>query len=81
MLIDPDRPDEMRKAEAVNKRLVRRAIAMGGTCTGEHGVGYGKIDSVAEEHGEAVAVMATLKRALDPQDIMNPGKIVRLGAR
>ena len=80
MLIDPDRPEEMRQAEAVNKRLVRRAIAMEGTCTGEHGVGYGKIDSVAEEHGEAVTVMATIKRALDPQDIMNPGKIVRLGA-
>jgi D-lactate dehydrogenase (cytochrome) len=74
MLVDPDQPEEMRKAEAVNKRLVRRAIAMEGTCTGEHGVGYGKIDSVAEEHGEAVTVMATLKRALDPLDIMNPGR-------
>jgi D-lactate dehydrogenase (cytochrome) len=78
MLLDPDDPAEMKKAEAVNKRLVRRAIAMGGTCTGEHGVGYGKIDSVAEEHGEAVNVMATIKHALDPQNIMNPGKVVRL---
>ncbi len=80
MLLDPDDPAEMKKAQAVNKRLVRRAIAMGGTCTGEHGVGYGKIDSVAEEHGEAVNVMATIKRALDPQNIMNPGKVVRLEA-
>ena len=78
MLLDPDDPAEMKKAQALNKRLVRRAIAMGGTCTGEHGVGYGKIDSVAEEHGEAVSVMAAIKRALDPQNIMNPGKIVRL---
>ena len=80
MLLDPDDPAEMKKAQAVNKRLVRRAIAMGGTCTGEHGVGYGKIDSVAEEHGEAVNVMAAIKRALDPQNIMNPGKVVRLEA-
>ena len=78
MLVDPDDPAEMERAYAVNKRLVRRAIAMGGTCTGEHGVGMGKIDSVEEEHGEAVAVMAALKRALDPKDIMNPGKVVRL---
>jgi D-lactate dehydrogenase (cytochrome) len=80
MLLDPAEPAEMNKAQALNKRLVRRAIAMGGTCTGEHGVGYGKIDSVREEHGEAVSVMAAIKRALDPLDIMNPGKVVRLDA-
>jgi D-lactate dehydrogenase (cytochrome) len=78
MLIDPDNPEELTLAKEVNKRLVRRAIAAGGTCTGEHGVGYGKIESVEEEHGEAVSVMAAIKRALDPQDILNPGKIVRL---
>jgi D-lactate dehydrogenase (cytochrome) len=78
MLLDPERPEEMARAEAVNKRLVRRAIAMGGTCTGEHGVGHGKIDSVREEHGDAVDVMAAIKRALDPLDILNPGKVVRL---
>lgn len=78
MLVDPERPEEMERARAINKRLVRRAIAMGGTCTGEHGVGLGKIESLAEEAGEAVAVMATLKRALDPKDILNPGKIVRI---
>ncbi len=78
MLLDPRQPEEMAKAQALNKRLVRRAIAMEGTCTGEHGVGMGKIDSLAEEAGPAVAVMATLKRALDPANILNPGKIVRL---
>jgi D-lactate dehydrogenase (cytochrome) len=68
----------MSRAQEVNKRMVRRAIAMGGTCTGEHGVGFGKIDSVAEEAGEAVSMMRAIKRALDPRDILNPGKIVRL---
>jgi D-lactate dehydrogenase (cytochrome) len=62
----------------VNDRMVARAIAMEGTCTGEHGVGQGKMDFLAAEHGEALAVMRTLKRALDPANIMNPGKILRL---
>jgi D-lactate dehydrogenase (cytochrome) len=78
MLIDPDSPEELAKAQAVNKRLVRRAIAMGGTCTGEHGVGLGKIESLEEEAGEAVQVMAAIKRTLDPHNLLNPGKIVRL---
>ena len=78
MLLDPARPEEFATARALNKRLVRRAIAMDGTCTGEHGVGLGKIDSLAEEAGPAIEVMAALKRTLDPQNILNPGKIVRL---
>ena len=77
-LIDPERPDEMAEAERLNRRMVERAIEMGGTATGEHGVGLGKIDSIAKEHGDAIAVMATIKRALDPDDILNPGKILRL---
>jgi D-lactate dehydrogenase (cytochrome) len=76
-LLDPEKPEERERAFAVNKRMVRRAIAMGGTCTGEHGVGLGKIDSVAEEVGEAADVMRAIKRALDPLDILNPGKILR----
>jgi D-lactate dehydrogenase (cytochrome) len=78
MLVDPAGPEEMQKAEAVNKRLVRRAIAAGGTCTGEHGIGMGKMASLEEEAGEAISVMAALKRTLDPENIMNPGKIVRV---
>ena len=77
-LIDPEKPEEMAEARRLNERMVMRAIAMDGTCTGEHGVGYGKIDFLTAEHGEAVALMRTLKRALDPDNILNPGKIVRL---
>ncbi len=78
-LIDPDDPDEFRRAEAVAARLVDRALAMGGTCTGEHGIGTGKMAYLEQEHGEGVELMRRIKRALDPGNIMNPGKIFRLG--
>jgi D-lactate dehydrogenase (cytochrome) len=75
-LIDPDDPEEMARAEGVNERMVMRALAMGGTCTGEHGVGTGKMRFMQAEHGEALTVMRQLKLALDPDNIMNPGKIL-----
>ena len=77
-MIDPEKPEEIAEASRLNDRMVARALAMEGTCTGEHGIGYGKMDFLIAEHGEAVAVMRSIKQALDPNDIMNPGKIVRM---
>ena len=79
LLVDMNDADEIRRAKALSERLVERALAMDGTCTGEHGVGQGKMKYLVAEHGAAaLAVMASIKRALDPQNIMNPGKIVAL---
>ena len=79
LLVDMDDPDEVRRAKDLSERLVERALAMDGTCTGEHGVGQGKMKYLAAEYGTAaLTVMASIKRALDPQNIMNPGKIVAL---
>jgi D-lactate dehydrogenase (cytochrome) len=75
-LLDPASDAELRVAQGLNERLVRRALALGGTCTGEHGVGYGKMKFLPEEHGAGVDVMRAIKRALDPDDRMNPGKVV-----
>jgi D-lactate dehydrogenase (cytochrome) len=77
-LIDPEKPDELAEASRLNDNMVKRALAMDGTCTGEHGVGWGKMDFLIAEHGEAVSVMRLVKKALDPDNIMNPGKIVRV---
>ncbi len=78
LVVDPDDADEMHRAKALNDRMIMRALAMDGTCTGEHGVGQGKMDFLIAEHGEAVSLMRDLKRAFDPKNIMNPGKIVRV---
>ena len=75
-LLDPDSPAELAEAGRLNERLVARALAMGGTCTGEHGVGYGKMKFMQAEHGEGLEVMRAIKRALDPDNRMNPGKVV-----
>lgn len=75
-LIDPTKPEERELAEALNARLVRRALALGGTCSGEHGIGLHKQDFLREEAGDAALdLMRTLKHALDPKGILNPGKI------
>jgi D-lactate dehydrogenase (cytochrome) len=77
-LIDPEVPQEREIAEALNHKLVSRALSLGGTCTGEHGIGLHKMDFLVTEAGEgAVNMMRTLKQALDPHNIMNPGKIFR----
>ena len=76
ILVDPADRDEVARAGALNDKVVGRALAAGGTCSGEHGVGYGKIGFMQAEHGDALAVMRNLKLALDPHNLMNPGKIV-----
>jgi D-lactate dehydrogenase (cytochrome) len=77
LILDPNDPAEVERGEAFHERLVRRALALGGTCTGEHGVGYGKARFLRDEHGDAaVELMLAIKRALDPDGIFNPGKTV-----
>ncbi len=75
-LIDPDLPEERTTAEQLNHQLVARALALGGTCTGEHGVGIHKMGFLRDEAGSgAVDMMRAIKQALDPKNILNPGKI------
>jgi D-lactate dehydrogenase (cytochrome) len=77
VLVDPSDPEDVRRAEEFHARLVERALAHDGTCTGEHGVGYGKARFLPAEHGAAaVEMMREIKRALDPQGIFNPGKVL-----
>jgi len=79
MLIDPSSQSERDEAERINRRLVERAIAMDGTCTGEHGVGLHKMDFMSLEYGDdALDLMIRIKRAFDPLNILNPGKVLRV---
>ncbi|MFA1819814.1 FAD-binding oxidoreductase [Virgibacillus oceani] len=78
LMVDVDNPKDIEKANQVNERIVKYALARGGTCTGEHGVGVGKQKYQKEEHGEALVVMQRIKKALDPDDILNPGKVIDL---
>ena len=77
-LIDPNRPEELAEAREFGERIVDLALEMGGTCTGEHGIGMGKLAALEDEHGEGVNVMRAIKKALDPHNIMNPGKVVKI---
>ena len=77
ILVDPARQADLDEAGAINVRLVERALTMGGTSTGEHGIGIGKLDFLEAEHGDAVSVMRAIKHALDPDNILNPGKVIR----
>jgi len=78
LVLDADDEDEMHRAYEMNDRLIARALSVGGTCTGEHGVGSGKIKHMFAEHGDSLAVMRQIKRALDPNNIMNPGKVLEM---
>ena len=78
VLFDPEQADELAATEAFIERLNWRAIDMGGTCTGEHGVGQGKMKYLHREHGNGLDIMRSIKHAIDPMNIMNPGKIISL---
>ncbi len=75
-MVNPDDAVEMQAVEAANTRLVERALKFGGTCTGEHGVGVGKLKYLRQEHGESLETMRAIKHALDPHNLMNPGKLI-----
>ena len=76
-LVDPGSSEEIAEARRLNEGLVAGALALGGTCSGEHGIGLGKIAALEQEAGEGVEVMRAIKRVLDPHQIMNPGKVLR----
>ena len=76
LMLDPDDAEEIARVSAFSQRLVERALRLGGTCTGEHGVGLGKMKYLKAEHGEALSVMRSIKQALDPHNLMNPGKML-----
>jgi D-lactate dehydrogenase (cytochrome) len=76
ILIRPGSDSDLAEAKRFNERLVNRALAMEGTCTGEHGVGFGKIDWLRKEHGGGVDLMAAIKRTFDPENLLNPGKVL-----
>lgn len=79
MMLDPDSQAEWAESEKLNKKLVKQAIDADGTCTGEHGIGLHKIQFMSDEHGEdALDLMRSLKKAFDPNNILNPGKVIRL---
>jgi len=75
-LVDPDDEEMVERAHELNERVVRKAIALGGTSTGEHGVGIGKRQFMAEEHGQALDLMRSVKETFDPNKILNPGKVL-----
>jgi D-lactate dehydrogenase (cytochrome) len=79
LLLDPENPDDLAEAKRLSHRMVERALDLGGTATGEHGVGMGKLDYMEREHGHGWSVMGALKQAMDPKDLLNPGKLIPPG--
>ena len=76
-MIDPENEKEdLKRYQPLNDRLVERTLRMGGTCTGEHGIGSGKLKYMQSEHGESLELMRKIKNAYDPDNLMNPGKVI-----
>ena len=75
-VLNPDNPAQLEEARAFADRTVRRALEVGGTCTGEHGIGFGKLKYLQQEHGEGLDIMRSIKQVLDPDNRMNPGKLI-----
>ena len=78
IMVRPNNDDDINLAKDLTRRIVDRALELEGTCTGEHGVGIGKIEFMEKEHGEAYHVMSSIKRTFDPNGILNPGKVVKI---
>ena len=78
IMVRPNNDDDIKLAKDLTRRIVKRALELEGTCTGEHGVGIGKIEFMEKEHGEAYKVMASIKKTFDPNGILNPGKVVQV---
>jgi D-lactate dehydrogenase (cytochrome) len=77
LMIDPEDPADLIDAQELNGELVDWALERGGTCTGEHGIGLGKIGYLEREHGDLVPYLRALKQIFDPNGILNPGKVLR----
>ena len=77
LLVDPENPQEMKAAKTVATKMANLAISLGGTCTGEHGIGMGKLHFMQSHLGDAWDIMGNIKEALDPINIMNPGKLIK----
>ena len=75
-LLDPEKEEEFEEAQRLNVLMINRAIDMDGTCTGEHGIGIGKREHLEKELGDGIQIMRQLKNALDPHNVMNPGKVL-----
>ena len=78
LMVKPNCKEDIDKAKKLTRKIVEKALASEGTCTGEHGVGIGKIEYMREEHGEAINVMSAIKKTFDPNGILNPGKVVQV---
>jgi D-lactate dehydrogenase (cytochrome) len=78
-LLDPSDAASIAQAEALNGRVVEDALARGGTCTGEHGIGFGKLGYLEQEHGDLIPLFRGIKQLLDPNGILNPGKVIPPG--